>query len=130
MANFDAYRSEGQFRSYLFRTVTNCLRERTRRRRREVQLGSDSQWGPTVPPEMPAIDDDRMAALRRCIGRLAHSLRSVLMLLYFSEQPMSMTQLATVLGTSASAVQKRHWRGMIALRECMESSQEVNGDVV
>ena len=36
--------------------------------------------------------------------------------------PMTMTAIAEVLGASPAAVHKRHQRGMVALRECMERS--------
>lgn len=122
MANFATYSTESRFCAYLFRTVTHFVQERGRRRRKEVPLNDDSQWGPIARDMAEPGDDDRHDSLRRCIGRLADAFRSVLLLLYYSERPMTMAVIAEVLGTSAAAVHKRHQRGMLALRECMERS--------
>jgi RNA polymerase sigma factor (sigma-70 family) len=70
----------------------------------------------------PAGEDDRLAALKRCIDRLPEKLREVVVIYYLGG--VTYQQLADRLGVSFSQVNKWLTQARKLLRKCLERGDE------
>src|ERR1051326_9459045 len=115
-----------KFTTWLYTIASNLVRDRFRWRSRHPQISLHSQNEQeaaclmhTVPASAPGPDDqiqtkERTAIIRRAIGALPEELRQPLILAVYQELPQS--EIATVLGCSAKAVEMRIYRARQQLR--------------
>jgi RNA polymerase sigma-70 factor (ECF subfamily) len=112
------YRSRGKFQSWLLRIAGNLARSLLRRRkivrwvRWEPWLGDRPD--PRPNPEANLVATQRQAAVRAAIARLPWRQRQAVVLRRY--QDLSYREIASVLGTSAGAVESLLQRATAALR--------------
>jgi RNA polymerase sigma factor (sigma-70 family) len=131
---FRAFESEGRFYAFLFVTVANCVREQVRADRRafhSLDEPRDDEHDGDEPEAMAQLAVDRwtetgtgpdpglLARMNRCLGRLPHAYRAVVVMHFFQEGARPLRCLAEALGASVENVHKRFQRALKQLRECM-----------
>jgi RNA polymerase sigma-70 factor (ECF subfamily) len=115
-----AYRGLGRlqsadsFPSYLHKIAANLATDQLRRRGRQPLSLAELDLDPPQLDAPTGPDEDRLARLRRQIGRLPETLREVVLLFYFQE--ISYADIARVLGISVAAVNQRLNRARQRLR--------------
>lgn len=112
----DRLREPGRFAAYLARIAQNLCVDRLRRTGRAGQTLDVVEFDPPAPHD-PGPDPDRLALLRRHIGRLPEALREAVLLFYFEQR--SYAEIAGGLGITEAAVNQRLHRAKAALREAL-----------
>ena len=123
---------EGKFRAYLFRTAWNkaCRLRKIRSKRQEFCLDEtliDTVADEDDTPGEAAARDERNAALRRCLNRIAPQYREALWLVYAME--MSYANAASVLGCGVKRVENLLNNGKARLRAELEKEGITNADI-
>ena len=99
--------------AYVHRIATNLCVDRLRRRGRRGRSLEEVDLEPDPVP-VQDISAERLAELRRQVGRLPESLREVVLLFYFHD--MSYAEMAALLGITEAAVNQRLNRARQRLR--------------
>ncbi len=129
----DTYRG-GNFRSWLLRIATNtCYDELRRRQRRPTEsldapAESDFDDGPPIAdnsptPEQAMQQQELSKLLQDCINGLGDSHRSVLIL--SDVEGLSYQEIADSVDANLGTVKSRLSRARLAMRDCLESVQEL-----
>jgi len=118
------FRRQAQFRTWLYRIVTNLCCNRLPRLRRELAaLGAeaaDEKYAPVDERANPAYDveaDERRAFLHQRIAALPESYRLLVSLRY--QQELSYEDIAAVLGLPLGTVKTGLFRARAQLREAL-----------
>lgn len=101
------------FGPYLLQIARNLCVDRLRRQHRRTQSLDEVELEPELPPSHDDTDE-RLAALRRVVGRLPEAMREALLLFYFEQ--MSYARMAELLGITEAAVNQRLSRARAQLR--------------
>src|SRR5262249_20878398 len=75
---------------------------------------------PAEPGGVTDIREERLADLRRHVGRLPHALREAVLLFYFEER--SHAEIAAVLGVTEAAVNQRLHRARQSLKQAFDQA--------
>lgn len=128
----DSYQG-GSYRAWLQRIVTNrCLDELRRHKRQRTDylddLAPDNDDGApiaasTPTPEQAAQQNELQHAIQDCIGTLGTDQRAVLVLC--DVQGMAYQEIADTLTTNIGTVKSRLARARLAMRVCLQASQEL-----
>jgi RNA polymerase sigma-70 factor, ECF subfamily len=106
------------FRAWLFRIASNVALDEFRRARvlplNEVAEPPDREQG---DPIESLLDGERKAVVERCLEKLEGDYRKVLSACSLGQKP---TEIAAQLGISRELVDQRKFRGLKALRTCVE----------
>lgn len=123
-AALDGYRSEGHFKTYLFRIASNLAANRAAAaRQRDTHLDDAAELVDAAPgPFQQAAARQGADALRERIARLPAEQREALLLR--THEDMDYAEIARVQGASVSAVKVRVFRAREALR-CEIEAEEV-----
>lgn len=120
----DLSKFEENTRAYLFKTATNLLRDRARRRavrrsdsEREVE---DFDLVDTVTPERQVQNRQSLSLVEEVLNELAPACKQAFLLSRFSNK--NYTEIGRELGVSASMVEKHVAKAMHAIRRRMASS--------
>jgi RNA polymerase sigma-70 factor (ECF subfamily) len=114
------------FGAYLHRIARNICVDRLRRRKRDALSLEDVGVEIELPSDGPVdVREERLAQLRRLVGRLPLALRETVLMFYFERQ--SYQQIASVLGLSEAAVNQRLHRARVALRAAVGADAEKQG---
>lgn len=125
---FKRYEGEGPFRAFLAGAARNFLLERQRVSANgppcdedaAMEKASLSQW----QADVSGSSVDVRTLLGLCVSCLPLHHRSVILLYHYSDQPLSLSQLAEMMGVSVDAAYKRHQRALAALRQSMSARIE------
>ena len=107
---------EGNFRAYLYKVARNKANRlwRDRFRRNEFEL-DENLISQETSPEAKVLEDERNAALEKCLNRIAPQYREALYLVY--DMDLSCEQAAGILGCKVSKVYDLLKNGKKKLRE-------------
>lgn len=123
----DTYRSEGKFRSWLFRIAGNRARSRLRRRGILRWIPFDpvahDQGGLEPGPDADLESAEREEAIRTALARLPERQRQALVLHRF--QGMRYREVATVMETTVSGVESLIQRALTALRSDLQDKGDL-----
>jgi RNA polymerase sigma-70 factor (ECF subfamily) len=112
------YRSEGRFRSWLFRIAGNLARSSLRRRRVLRWFSFDpaqhDRQDPAATPEADLEAAERRQAVRAAIARLPFRQRQAVVLRRYQE--LSYREIAEILGATEAAVESLLQRAAATLR--------------
>jgi RNA polymerase sigma-70 factor (ECF subfamily) len=111
----------GRFGAYLLRIASNLCIDRLRRQRRD-QVSLDEVELEPPPASSHDEKDERIALVRRGIGRLPEAMREALLLFYFED--LSYAQMAALLGITEAAVNQRLSRARAQLRAWLGAGTE------
>lgn len=123
----DRFRPDSSFSTWVFTIAANLARNQRRWRARHPTVsldatasGSTQSYGELLPSGDPAPDDEllleeRRAAVRAAVAELPGDLREALLLFEFEDR--SMTEAATILGTTQKGIESRLYRARGQLRE-------------
>lgn len=106
------------FRAWLFRIASNVALDEIRKPR-TLPLDASAEppdRGQDVPIER-LLDSERKAVVARCFEKLEGDYRVVLVACTLGQKP---TEIAAQLGISRELVDQRKFRGLKALRACVE----------
>lgn len=129
----ETYRG-GSFRAWLLRIVTNTSYDELRRRQRRPATslddlsGVDSDDEPPIPddnpsPEQSVQQSELHHAIQDCINALGSDQRAVLVLSDVEE--LSYQEIAEIVGATLGTVKSRLSRARVAVRDCLQSVQEL-----
>ena len=123
---------EGNFRAYLFKTARNKANHlwKLRFRRQEFTLDTTLQetlLSQEASPEEAAVENDRGAAVQRCLNRIATQYREALWLVYCMD--LKYEQAANVLGCSVKKIDNLLQNGKIRLRLELEKEGITHADI-
>ena len=126
-ASRQRYRPTAAFSTYLFHIATNLARNHARWKGRHPTVPLTDEEGTVihepvdsqVSPDDAAALREQVALVKNAIAALPTDLREAVLL--FTIEDMSHTEVATVLGCSAKAVEVRIYRARQALREALAS---------
>ena len=106
------------FRAWLFRIASNVALDDVRKTRAVPldEVAEPPDRGPSAPIEM-LLDNERKAVVARCLGKLEGDYRVVIVACSLGQKP---TEIAAELGISRELVDQRKFRGLKALRACVE----------
>lgn len=111
-------RELANFRAWLFRIASNVALDELRRARvlplNEVAEPPDREQG---DPIESLLDGERKAVVERCLEKLEGDYRKVLSACSLGQKP---AEIAAQLGISRELVDQRKFRGLKALRTCVE----------
>lgn len=113
-----------RFGAFVHRIAHNICIDRLRRRGREAVSLDEVELAP--PPEPGAqldVREERLAQLRRHVGRLPEALREAVLLFYFEEK--SHAEIAELLGVTEAAVNQRLHRARQSLKQHFEQGGAV-----
>ncbi len=115
------FRGDADFSTWLFRIVRNCalntLKQRKRKRRREVELVVADRETITVDAAVHDVDDAR-AYIERALHELPTLQRAVVMLRHVSG--LSTEQVSRILNCSQGTVKTHLHRGLKKMRDKLE----------
>lgn len=123
----DRFRPDSSFSTWVFTIAANLARNQLRWRARHPTVpldatasGSTQTYGDLLPSGDQAPDDEllleeRRAAVRAAVAELPGDLREALLLFEFEDR--SMTEAATILGTTQKGIESRLYRARGQLRE-------------
>ena len=123
----DRFRPDSSFSTWVFTIAANLARNQLRWRARHPTVpldatasGSTQTYGELLPSGDQAPDDEllleeRRAAVRAAVAELPGDLREALLLFEFEDR--SMTEAATILGTTQKGIESRLYRARGQLRE-------------
>ena len=123
----DRFRPDSSFSTWVFTIAANLARNQLRWRARHPTVpldaaasGSTQTYGELLPSGDNSPDDElllaeRRAAVRAAITELPVDLREALFLFEFEDR--SMTETATILGTTQKGIESRLYRARGQLRE-------------
>lgn len=107
-----------RFGAYLHRIARNICVDWLRRKKRDNVSLDEVEMDPAVEGEDPLdIREERLASLRRQVGRLPLALREAVLMFYFERQTYE--QIARFLGITEAAVNQRLHRARTTLRETL-----------
>jgi len=120
----DRLKDGNRFGAYVHRIAQNICVDRLRRSRFEGKSLEEVDLDPADRPLDAAQDDkeERLAELRRQIGRLPRALREAVLLFYFER--MSHARIAQTLEITEAAVNQRLHRARVQLRNAMGRAAE------
>jgi RNA polymerase sigma-70 factor (ECF subfamily) len=119
-------KERARFAAYLHRIARNICVDWLRRKKRDGVSLDDVPVEIEVPMDGPLdIREERLAQLRRLVGRLPLGLREAVLMFYFERQ--SYQQIAEVLGVTEAAVNQRLHRARVALRTSLGVNTEQSG---
>ena len=129
----ETYRG-GSFRAWLLRIVTNTSYDELRRRQRRPATslddlsGVDSDDEPPIPdnnpsPEQSVQQSELHHAIQDCINALGSDQRAVLVLSDVEE--LSYQEIAEIVGANLGTVKSRLSRARVAVRDCLQTVQEL-----
>ena len=107
------------FRSWLLTVCRNLFLDQARRDRRRYPLPPEDL--PLTVPEnalASVLEEERYAALYRCLGRLPAEARELLSLYYFAGVPL--TEIAALTGRTHTAAKTALFRARARLRHLLE----------
>lgn len=108
-----------RFGAYVHRIAQNICIDRLRRRGRPHESFDEVELEPPAQPGgVTDIREERLADLRRHVGRLPHALREAVLLFYFEER--SHAEIAAVLGVTEAAVNQRLHRARQSLKQAFD----------
>lgn len=113
--------ANGNFRAYLFRVARNKASHlwKLRLRRKEFSLDeTDLLPSGENSPEEAVLADERSAAIRRCLNRIAPQYREALYLVY--DIQLSYAQAAEVIGCDTKKIDNLLMNGKKVLRQELE----------
>ena len=125
------FRTNEKFSTWLYTIAANLARNHFRWRSRhpnvslEAETGNSEQTlGSTIPANMPAPNEqalaaERAAAVRAAVGKLPEDLREAIVLCEWEER--SVAEAAMILETTPKAVESRLYRARRILRERLKS---------
>ena len=126
-----SYRPEQRFSSWLFTIAANLARNHHRWRARHPNLSLDAEnpmteqtLGSTLPagtptPKEAAMAGERARAVREAVSNLPEDMREAIVLCEWEERGVA--EAATILETTAKAVESRLYRARQILRERLKS---------
>ncbi len=123
------FRGQAQFRTWLFRIVTNVCYNRAPRLRRELsaigdeevtELPDETPFG--ADPALGVEDAQRRAFLHRQIGSLPENYKVLVTLRY--QQELSYEEIASVLSLPLGTVKTGLFRAKAQLREALREFEE------
>jgi len=121
---FPAFDRRSTVRTWVFSIARHrcidALRSRQRRRGHEEVGTSDLDDTPDPQPDPRSLleHQDREAALRDCIDRLAPASRSAVLLRY--QEGLAYADMAAMSGEQAGTIGRRVARALVVLRTCIE----------
>jgi len=122
-----SYNPKQKFSTWLFTIAANLARNQLRWRARHPNVSLDPQQQPdgqclidtlsaeAVAPDQQAQASERAEAVRRAVQRLPSDLREAIVLCEWEE--LSVNEAATILNTTAKAVESRLYRARQFLRK-------------
>ena len=123
------FRQQAQFRTWLYRIVTNLCYNHLPRLRRELTALNDLEIAAAEPPDETLANlaagveaDERRAFLHRQIERLPESYRLVLTLRY--QQGLSYEEIASVTSLPLGTVKTGLFRARTQLRQALRAFEE------
>jgi RNA polymerase sigma-70 factor, ECF subfamily len=122
LEDFEQFRDSGSERSWLLSIARNrCLdRMRLLRRRQTVAEIDEVEVPDEGPgPEQSLADVEAVRWLNLCLDQLAEPTRTAIVLRYNDRMPYE--QIEAVTGLKAGALRVRVLRGLVQLKECLES---------
>lgn len=122
---FVEFQGEARFRAFVFRCVRHAVLE-WRRRNSDPRVKGCVEAIAVVPAKS-LRNDGRVDALHECILALEGRYRLVVSLYFFSGNRETLQGIASHLGASLSAVQKRYQRALQRLFDCIERLQDRRG---
>lgn len=113
------YRSQAEFRPWLFAIAVNLARNRLRwwKRRPEVVLEAWSGEGESEDAAQSVETKERATAVQSAIAELPRKLREVIVLAEY--EAMSHTEIAMAVGTTPKGVETRLYRARAELRKSL-----------
>ena len=121
------YEEQGRFEPWLFRITMNRVRDEARRRRRRPEAPLEFASGVPAPPSADGPtggDGDRLADLRRALGRLDERDREIIELRHHGQ--LAFAQIADLLGEPMGTVLARHHRALKKIKTLMEDDDAQN----
>ena len=116
-------KQESRFGAYLHRIARNICVDWLRRHRRQPVSIDDAPVDLSLPDDGPTdVREERLADLRKMVGRLPLALREAVMLFYFEQR--SYEQIAEFLAISSAAVNQRLHRARASLRSAMGAEMD------
>lgn len=121
----DRLADPSRFGPFVHRIAQNICIDRLRRRGRNpvTSLADVDLEPPREPGAHSDIREERLARLRKLVGRLPEALREAVMLFYFHER--SYAEIAAMLEVSEAAINQRLHRARVQLREAFRDEGEV-----
>lgn len=119
------FKREARFSSWLYQIALNLSRDRLRRRRGRVHVSYDDWLGeekrPTSAPNALQLVEasDLSRAVAAAVAALPHEQREVVVLKEY--EGMTFLEIAQVLDVPLSTVKTRLYRGLVQLRQRLES---------
>lgn len=120
------FKREARFSSWLYQIATNLCRDRLRRRktRPQVSLEALEETGPVIVETRPGaherlVERDAAEAVRRAIHALPEEQREVVILKEYQE--LTFLEIAHALDVPVSTVKTRLYRGLVQLRQRLET---------
>lgn len=120
------FKREARFSSWLYQIATNLCRDRLRRRktRPQVSLEAIEESGPVIVETRPGaherlVESDLAEAVRRAIHALPEEQREVVILKEYQE--LTFLEIAQALDVPVSTVKTRLYRGLVQLRQRLET---------
>jgi RNA polymerase sigma-70 factor (ECF subfamily) len=121
-----SFKREARFSSWLYQIATNLCRDRLRRRktRPQVSLEALEETGPVIVETRPGaherlVELDLAEAVRRAIHALPEEQREVVILKEYQE--LTFLEIAHALDVPVSTVKTRLYRGLVQLRQRLET---------
>ena len=117
-----SFRQEERFTAWLYTIAANLRRDAVRRKRRQPEdLTSDGQL-PTQMVEAPPPPGESIERVRRALANLPEGYRDVIVMHRWHD--MNFAEIATILGTTESAIKLRAFRGYERLRELLREGDQ------
>jgi RNA polymerase sigma-70 factor (ECF subfamily) len=121
-----SFKREARFSSWVYQIATNLCRDRLRRRktRPQVSLEALEETGPVIVETRPGaherlVELDLAEAVRRAIHALPEEQREVVILKEYQE--LTFLEIAHALDVPISTVKTRLYRGLVQLRQRLET---------
>ncbi|MDQ8186520.1 sigma-70 family RNA polymerase sigma factor [Pelagicoccus sp. SDUM812002] len=141
--NRDRFKEGTKFSAWAFTSLSNLCKNFERWRRRHPAFGNDSltddmskadrdvhplaNAGGEIPPDLEALNQERIEIVRDAINKLPHDLRVTLIL--YQYEGLSYKEIGEVVGCSIKGVETRLYRARKALKVILCSKIGPSGDI-
>jgi RNA polymerase sigma-70 factor (ECF subfamily) len=115
------FSGRSSFKTWLFGVIRRTAREQARQGWLRV-LRLERWWRDREPNELSAPEDERVAGLRRVLGRLSKRQQEVLHLVFY--QDLTIQEAAEVLAMPVGTARTHYERGKERLRLLLEQLEE------